>query len=95
MLHLYYVSNVELLIKTKVYSVPPFIVSTHNVVDVYYSKLHQKPLSKLVQRLAKAYNIPKEYTPNVSKMKNFGALQFLCHKRYYEKSLSKYIRNSR
>lgn len=64
---------------------------THNVTDVYYNKLHHKPLSKLVQRLAKNYNIPKEFTPNVNKMKNFGALQFLVHKRYYEKSLSKMI----
>ncbi|XP_001861848.2 exonuclease mut-7 homolog [Culex quinquefasciatus] len=64
-------------------------ITEHNVTDVYYSKLHQKPLSKLVQRLAKSYNIPKEFTPNVNKMKNFGALQFLCHKRYYEKGLNK------
>ncbi|XP_058445548.1 exonuclease mut-7 homolog [Malaya genurostris] len=64
-------------------------ISEHNVTDVYYSKLHQKPLSKLVQRLSKTYNVPKEFAPNVSKMKNFGALQFLLHKRYYEKSLNK------
>lgn len=64
-------------------------ISEHEVTDVYYSKLHQKPLSKLVQRLAKNYNIPKQFTPNVNKMKNFGALQFLVHKRYYEKSLNK------
>lgn len=43
-----------------------------------------------MQRLAKNYNIPKQFTPNVNKMKNFGALQFLVHKRYNEKSLSKY-----
>ncbi|XP_062539983.1 exonuclease mut-7 homolog [Armigeres subalbatus] len=64
-------------------------ISEHDVTDVYYSKLHQKPLSKLVQRLAKNYNIPKQFRPNVYKMKNFGALQFLVHKRYYEKSLNK------
>ncbi|XP_055551478.1 exonuclease mut-7 homolog [Wyeomyia smithii] len=64
-------------------------ITEHDVTDVYYSKLHQKPLSKLVQRLAKNYNVPKEFTPNVNKMKNFGALQFLLHKRYYEKSLNK------
>ncbi|XP_058836638.1 exonuclease mut-7 homolog [Topomyia yanbarensis] len=64
-------------------------ITEHNVTDVYFSKLHQKPLSKLVQRLAKNYNVPKEFTPNVNKMKNFGALQFLLHKRYYEKSLNK------
>ncbi|XP_053693223.1 exonuclease mut-7 homolog [Sabethes cyaneus] len=64
-------------------------ITEHDVTDVYYSKLHQKPLSKLVQRLAKNYNVPKQFTPNVNKMKNFGALQFLLHKRYYEKSLNK------
>lgn len=64
-------------------------ITEHEVTDVYYSKLHQKPLSKLVQRLAKNYNIPRQFTPNVNKMKNFGALQFLVHKRYYEKSLNK------
>ncbi|XP_062699607.1 exonuclease mut-7 homolog [Aedes albopictus] len=64
-------------------------ITEHEVSDVYYSKLHQKPLSKLVQRLAKNYNVPKQFTPNVNKMKNFGALQFLVHKRYTEKSLNK------
>lgn len=64
-------------------------ISNHGVVDVYYSKLHQKPLSKLVQRLAKNYDIPKELTPNMVKMKNFGTVQFLINKRYYDKSLNK------
>ncbi|XP_055612884.1 exonuclease mut-7 homolog [Uranotaenia lowii] len=64
-------------------------ITTHNVTDVYYSKLHHKPLSKLVQRLAKNFNVPKESTPNVHRMKSFGALQFLVYKRYNEKSLNK------
>lgn len=69
-------------------------IAQYDYTDVNMSKIHAKPLTKLVVRLAKSYNIPKEAMPNVHKSKIYGALQFLVHKNYVEKSLSKHILNS-
>lgn len=53
-------------------------------------KLQPKTLSKLVKRLAKIYNLLEtDAMPNVIKSKKYGQLQFLLHKNYFEKSLSK------
>uniref|UniRef100_A0A1B0CE09 3'-5' exonuclease domain-containing protein n=1 Tax=Lutzomyia longipalpis TaxID=7200 RepID=A0A1B0CE09_LUTLO len=35
------------------------------------------------------YDMPKELTPNMNKRHNYGALQFLIHKRFIDKSLNK------
>ena len=63
-------------------------IAEHNIPEVNLSKLHSKPLSKLVLRLAKKYHIPKELMPNVNRSKNLGAIKFLVNKRYFEKSLN-------
>ncbi|XP_046996046.1 exonuclease mut-7 homolog [Schistocerca americana] len=57
------------------------------VPDVKLDKFHYKPLSKLVGRLVKMYNLPEEICPNLNQRRNEGALQFLLHKRYQDNSL--------
>lgn len=53
-------------------------------------KLQPKTLSKLIKRLAKAYNLlDSDALPNVMKSKKYGQVQFLLHKNYNERSLSK------
>lgn len=46
-------------------------------------------MTKLIKRLAKTYNLNDDAMPNVSKSKRYGQVQFLLHKNYDEKSLSK------
>ncbi|XP_055389806.1 exonuclease mut-7 homolog [Condylostylus longicornis] len=64
------------------------IISEYKYNDVRYEKLQSKPLTKLIVRLAKKYNIPQESVPNVNRQKNYGCLQYLIHKRYIEKGMS-------
>lgn len=52
------------------------------------STLQQKPLAKLVARLAKLYHLPPEACPFLHKKRGEGALQFLVYKRYVDGSLS-------
>lgn len=52
-------------------------------------RLQAKAMSKVVSRLAKQYNIPEELTPNATRRKQYGQLQFLLRKNYTEESLSK------
>lgn len=51
--------------------------------------MQPKSVTKIVSRLAKQYNIPSESTPNVTRRKQYGQLQFLLRKNYTEKGLSK------
>lgn len=46
-------------------------------------------MAKLIKRLTKLYNLPDDLTPNVAKGKQYGQLQFLLRKNYYEKGLSR------
>ncbi|XP_059616804.1 exonuclease mut-7 homolog [Phlebotomus argentipes] len=66
-----------------------WLIAKYNYPDVRYNKLDTKPMTKLIQRLAKMYDLPKELTPNMNKRHNHGALQFVIHKRFVEKSLNK------
>lgn len=61
----------------------------YDYVDVKLHKFQSKMLIKLITRLIKLYDIKKELTPNVTKIKNHGALQFLLYKNFSEKTLSK------
>lgn len=63
------------------------IVIKLKVPDVKLDKFYYKPLSKLVARLVKMYNLPEEMCPNLNQRRNEGALQFLLHKRYQDNSL--------
>lgn len=67
------------------------IYSKYGYQNIAYHKFHVKILSKLIKRLSKLYKIadPDVAMPNVTKMQIYGQLQFLLHKNYNEKSLSK------
>lgn len=57
--------------------------------DLSMQRLQAKAMSKVVSRLAKQYNIREDLTPNVTRRKQYGQLQFLLRKNYTEESLSK------
>lgn len=74
---------------TRFWCVCFFFYSKYGYRDIYVKRLHPKTLSKLIKRLAKQYRLPDDVTPNVTKGKIRGQLQFLMRKNYIEKSLSK------
>lgn len=53
------------------------------------STFSNKPMAKLVARLAKLYNLSPDQCPFLHKKRSEGALQFLVYKRYVDGSLSK------
>lgn len=63
-------------------------INKYALNDVKYEKLHKKPLSKLVGRLMKKYQLPESIAPNMKKHKEFGSLHFILRKNYLEKSLN-------
>lgn len=66
------------------------LCSQYKYKDLCIYKLQPKTLTKLVKRLAKAYNLSEsDAMPNVMKSKKYGQVQFLLHKNFMEKSLSK------
>ncbi|KAJ9597339.1 hypothetical protein L9F63_011810 [Diploptera punctata] len=66
------------------------IIRRLDIPEVKRDKLYYKPMSKLVARLTKIYNLPPETCPNLNQKRNEGALQFLVHKRYVENTLGMY-----
>lgn len=60
----------------------------YSLNDVKHEKLHKKPVSKLVSRLMKKYQLPESIAPNMKKHKEFGSLHFILRKNYIEKSLN-------
>lgn len=50
-----------------------------------------KPMTKLIARFIKLYNLPPELCSNLNKKRCEGGLQFLMYKRYVESSLSMLI----
>lgn len=63
-------------------------IEKYELCDVKYDKLHKKPVSKLVGRLMKKYQLPELIAPNMKKHKEFGSLHFILRKNYVEKSLN-------
>lgn len=63
-------------------------IAKYDLTDVKYEKLHKKPVSKLITRLMKKYQLPESIAPNMKKHKEFGALHFILRKNYVEKSLN-------
>ncbi|XP_076386232.1 exonuclease mut-7 homolog isoform X2 [Megachile rotundata] len=59
-----------------------------NIQHVNMSTTQIKPMTKLIARLVKLYNLPPEFCPNLNRKRCEGALQFLIHKRYVDGSLS-------
>lgn len=60
----------------------------NNIPDVKMPIINTKPMTKLIARLIKLYNLPPELCSNLNKKRCEGVLQFLVHKRYVESSLS-------
>ncbi|XP_067001835.2 exonuclease mut-7 homolog isoform X2 [Anabrus simplex] len=77
----------NLLGKRNIRNEADIIVSNLEIPEVHASKLYYKPLSKLVARLTKQYDLPPTVCPNLNQKRNEGALQFLIHKRFQENSL--------
>lgn len=68
-----------------------FIVRLHreyDYQDLSAKSWQPKVLAKLIKRLTKLLNLPDDIAPNVAKGKQYGQLQFLLRKNYYEKGLS-------
>lgn len=63
-------------------------IEKYELSDVKYEKLHKKPVSKLVGRLMKKYQLPETIAPNMKKHKEFGSLYFILRKNFVEKSLN-------
>jgi hypothetical protein len=63
-------------------------IRKYELTDVKYEKLHKKPVSKLIGRLMKKYQLPESIAPNMKKHKSFGSLHFILRKNYVEKSLN-------
>lgn len=63
-------------------------IAKYDLTDVKYEKLHKKPVSKLITRLMKKYQLHESIAPNMKKHKEFGALHFILRKNYVEKSLN-------
>ncbi|XP_017762785.1 PREDICTED: exonuclease mut-7 homolog isoform X2 [Eufriesea mexicana] len=64
------------------------IIIKNNIPDVKMFTTNIKPMTKLIARFIKLYNLPPEFCPNLNKKRCEGALRFLIHKRYVEHSLS-------
>ncbi|KAK1123956.1 hypothetical protein K0M31_006985 [Melipona bicolor] len=64
------------------------IITKNNIPDVKMPIINTKPMTKLIARLIKLYNLPPELCSNLNKKRCEGVLQFLVHKRYVESSLS-------
>ncbi|XP_022325820.2 exonuclease mut-7 homolog isoform X3 [Crassostrea virginica] len=64
------------------------LVSSLEIPDVKMNHLQRKSISKLAIRLAKLYEIPNEFIPNIVTARGLGALRFLLYKRYTENSLA-------
>ncbi|XP_035736310.1 exonuclease mut-7 homolog isoform X1 [Vespa mandarinia] len=63
-------------------------IETNNIPDVKIGTIQIRPMTKLIARFAKLYNLPPELCPNLNRRRNEGALQFLIHKRYGDGSLN-------
>lgn len=65
-----------------------FIHRCEKIKTVRLEKLSRRNLSKLVTRLAKAYQIEAQVCPNVDNEKYLKNMRYLMYRRYNEKSLS-------
>ncbi|XP_013107191.2 exonuclease mut-7 homolog [Stomoxys calcitrans] len=73
--------------KKTVYENCDEILKKYKYSDVKHNILSYRPMSKLVTRLAKKYNIDPEYTPNLKYSKSCSYLHYLYHK-YQEGGMS-------
>ncbi|XP_053972277.1 exonuclease mut-7 homolog isoform X1 [Hylaeus volcanicus] len=64
------------------------IIQKKQIPDVKMSTSHTKPMTKLVGRFVKMYNLPLENYHNLNKKRSEGTVHFLIHKRYNDGSFS-------
>ncbi|EFN66105.1 Probable exonuclease mut-7-like protein [Camponotus floridanus] len=60
----------------------------NDIPEVKISLTQVRPITKLVARLIKQYNLSPDVCPHLNTKRNEGALQFLIHKRYVDGSLN-------
>uniref|UniRef100_A0A1B6BZI7 3'-5' exonuclease domain-containing protein n=2 Tax=Clastoptera arizonana TaxID=38151 RepID=A0A1B6BZI7_9HEMI len=58
-----------------------------NITNVHSSTLYYKPLSSLITRFSKMYNLSGSCCPALTKKKRMGSLNFIINKRYRDKSI--------
>ncbi|XP_015586273.1 exonuclease mut-7 homolog [Cephus cinctus] len=63
-------------------------ICSHDITGVKMSTIQVRPMTKLVARLTKIYNLPPDVCPNLNQRRGEGALQFLVHKRFIDGTLS-------
>ncbi|XP_076171130.1 exonuclease mut-7 homolog isoform X2 [Ptiloglossa arizonensis] len=64
------------------------IIQEKNIPDVKISTKLTRPMTKLIARYVKLYNLSPEICQNLNKRRSEGVLHFLIHKRYTDCSLS-------
>ncbi|XP_018049146.1 PREDICTED: exonuclease mut-7 homolog isoform X2 [Atta colombica] len=72
--------NVQIILEQFVY--------TNDIPEVKISLTQIRPITKLIARLIKQYNLSPDVCPHLNTKRNEGALQFLIHKRYVDNSLN-------
>ncbi|XP_036141081.1 uncharacterized protein LOC105833553 isoform X2 [Monomorium pharaonis] len=72
--------NVQVILEQFIY--------TNDIPDVKISFTQVRPITKLIARLIKQYNLSPDVCPHLNTKRNEGALQFLLHKRYVDGSLN-------
>lgn len=72
--------NVQIVLEQFIY--------TNDIPDVKISFTQVRPITKLIARLMKQYNLSPDACPHLNTKRNEGALQFLLHKRYVDGSLN-------
>ncbi|XP_011870330.1 PREDICTED: uncharacterized protein LOC105563381 isoform X2 [Vollenhovia emeryi] len=72
--------NVQIVLEQFIY--------TNDIPDVKISLTQVRPITKLIARLIKQYNLSPDVCPHLNTKRNEGALQFLIHKRYVDGSLN-------
>ncbi|KYM94459.1 PREDICTED: exonuclease mut-7 homolog [Cyphomyrmex costatus] len=72
--------NVQIILEQFVY--------TNDIPEVKISLTQIRPITKLIARLIKQYNLSPDVCPHLNTKRNEGALQFLIYKRYVDGSLN-------
>ncbi|EGI70405.1 Putative exonuclease mut-7-like protein [Acromyrmex echinatior] len=72
--------NIQVILEQFVY--------TNDIPEVKISLTQIRPITKLIARLIKQYNLSPDVCPHLNTKRNEGALQFLIHKRYVDNSLN-------
>ncbi|KAK0079127.1 hypothetical protein PV325_001691 [Microctonus aethiopoides] len=82
-----YLDNLLGLKKLMQQTLDDYIIS-NDIPDVKMATLYLRPMTKLVARFVKQYNLSEDICPNLNRKRGEGALQFLVYKRFVEGSLN-------